>query len=505
FPLMGLALYEKPNLVPRLPQPSRMDFRLEWKPNLTFEEYCQNVAGIRRLIAQGDIYQLNYTWRLLTQGDFDSWQFFLAFAQEAPYAVYAVWDDWVICSASPELFFRLNGSHIETRPMKGTAPRGRWPEEDAEISKRLAFSEKDRAENVMIVDMVRNDVGRIAETGSVKVASLFEIEKYPTVWQMTSTVCAKVNTSISGILQALFPAASITGTPKCRSMQRIADLETTPRRIYTGSVGYILPKRRAQFNVAIRTVLYNRREQTAEYGVGGGIVWDSYPKKEHQECLVKAAVLYRRPISFDLFETLLWRPNDGYILFDYHLERLQRSADYFDYRYDLQKIRRQLYEQSRRLQREPHKVRLFLSACGNIRIDSEPLPPDWMKFGPLIPAKEPIDSSNVFLFHKTTFRKVYEAAQSAAPKGYEILLYNESEEVTETTTANVAFEIEGVLYTPPIKCGLLAGTFRRFLLERGLVVEKIISLQDLANVQSVYLFNSIRGLQKVKLACQGVN
>ncbi|MCB0294853.1 MAG: chorismate-binding protein, partial [Calditrichaeota bacterium] len=196
-----------------------------------------------------------------------------------------------VCSVSPELFFRLDGALLTSRPMKGTASRGRYPAEDRARAEWLRNSQKNRAENTMIVDMIRNDFGRIAATGSVTVPSAYDIERYPTAWQMTSTVTARSSASPAQILAALFPCASITGAPKARTMAIIGELETTPRKLYTGSIGFFSPQRRAQFNVAIRTVLIDRRSSRAEYGVGGGIVWDSAADEEFAETRTKAKVL----------------------------------------------------------------------------------------------------------------------------------------------------------------------------------------------------------------------
>ena len=281
--------------------------------------------------------------RLNSEFSGGEWDFFLNLAQtQNKYAAYIDTGRYVICSASPELFFKLDGNKIYSHPMKGTAKRGRTTLEDKEQAEWLHNSLKNRAENVMIVDMIRNDLGRIAEIGSVQVPELFTIEKYPTLFQMTSTVQAKTNASLDEIFSALFPCASITGAPKVSTMNIIAELETTPRKIYTGSIGYISPNRKAQFNVAIRTALIDRENKTAEYGVGGGIVWDSTSADEYSEALLKARVLTERPRTFDLIETLLWTPEDGYFLREKHIARMQDSAEYFGFPFSREEFEHQL-------------------------------------------------------------------------------------------------------------------------------------------------------------------
>jgi para-aminobenzoate synthetase / 4-amino-4-deoxychorismate lyase len=266
----------------------------DWRQSVQPAEFHRAIARIKALIRSGDTYQVNYTYRLRAEFGGNPWHVFrqLIAPQAPPYGAYLDIGDWVICSASPELFFRLDGTRIKSRPMKGTATRGKTQAEDLQYAAALQASEKERAENVMIVDMVRHDLGRIARTGSVKVASLCEVEEYPTVWQMTSTVEARTSASLSEIFRALFPAASVTGAPKVRTMQIIAELERIPRRLYTGTVGFLAPGRRAQFNVAIRTLLMNRADGSAEYGVGSGITWDSDPEAEWQECRAKTEILY---------------------------------------------------------------------------------------------------------------------------------------------------------------------------------------------------------------------
>ncbi len=335
FPLVWFGLYDAPTELASLPAGSASGLsHLHWKPTVKPGHYRACIARIKKHISEGDTYQVNFTYRLRTECDADPWDLFLEMtaAHDPPYGAFIDTGQWAICSTSPELFFKLERNRLESRPMKGTASRGLWYEHDRQQAAALAASAKDRAENLMIADMVRNDMGRVAVTGSVHVPRLFTVEQFSTVWQMTSTVRAKTHASVADIFNALFPPSSITGAPKTRTMQIIADLESSPRRIYTGAIGFIAPGRRAQFSVAIRTLLINRPEQRAEYGIGGGIVWDSQPGSELEESRIKARILHRPPAAFDLLETILWTPERGFWLLPYHLRRLRQSAQYFGFK-----------------------------------------------------------------------------------------------------------------------------------------------------------------------------
>ena len=299
---------------------------------------------IKKHIADGDTYQVNYTFRL--EGSFagDPRGLFadLVASQEGRYAAFIRMGELVICSASPELFFRRAGRQLIARPMKGTVGRGRTLAEDRERSEALHASPKERAENVMIVDMMRNDLGRVAVVGTVTVPELLTLERYPTVWQMTSSVTAETDAPLDQIFSALHPSASVTGAPKVRTMEILKDLEPESRGVYTGAVGYVAPGGDAQFNVAIRTAVVDEGRGTVSFGVGSGIVWDSDAAAEYDECLLKGTVLGRAAAAFDLLETLRWTPDGGFFLLERHLRRLQESAEYFDFRCDPHAIREAL-------------------------------------------------------------------------------------------------------------------------------------------------------------------
>ena len=462
--------------------------------------------------ADGRTYQVNYTYRLRAPFSGDPWSFFMTLARKQPigYAAYLDIGSHLICSASPELFFRLNGHTVLSKPMKGTAPRGKTLSDDRANMAWLHDSEKNRAENVMIVDMIRNELGRLAEIGSVQVPQLFEIERYPTVLHMTSTVIAQTAASFTQIVSALFPCASITGAPKIRTMRIIADLETTPRGVYTGAIGYLAPDRAAlrtaQFNVAIRTVTIDRAAGQAEYGVGGGIVWDSDAADEYRECEIKTRVLTSSPIEFELLEALLWTPVidgtpvAGYFLLDRHVARLTDAADYFGFPFERAALIDRLEEVRRSLPAVDHKVRVALARSGALSITTAavsdiPRPPVQC----VALARNPIDSHDVFLYHKTSRRTVYERARAERPGCDDVILWNERGEITESCSANVVIDLNGELITPPIESGLLGGTFRSELLEQGQIVERVITIGMWRAARRVYLINSVRKWMDVTL------
>ena len=503
FPLLWFGLFPEPAVWEILPDGGTAadPASPSWESSVTQDEYERCFQTIREYIRSGDTYQVNLTYRLRANTAVDPWSLFLRIMRdhEAPYAAFVDTGEWAAVSASPELFFRLDGKRIESRPMKGTAPRGLWYEDDLQKAETLRSSEKERAENVMIADMVRNDLGRIAVCGTVHVPARFTVEKYPTVWQMTSTVCAETHASLEEILRALFPSASITGAPKRRAMEIIAELESSPRRLYTGAIGFAAPGHCSQFNVAIRTVLLHRDSGSAEYGVGGGIVWDSTAANELAESVVKAQVLRPGRPPFDLLETLLWSPEQGFYLLEYHLRRLAHSADYFGFALALLRVRKKLEELAADLPAAPHRIRLLVSRTGSIRCEADMADPDALRFFDIPLAASPVDSKDPFLYHKTTQRRIYEKALAARPGCNDVLLYNERGEITESTIANVACEIDGFLYTPPLRCGLLPGTYRAWLLDQRRVQEKVITVEEALRSPRVYLLNSVRGMQPIRI------
>ncbi len=471
-----------------------------WQPSLDYDTYHRALGRIKEAIAAGDTYQANYTFHLRADFDGEPWALFasLAAVQRADYCAYLDLGRFVICSASPELFFRLDGDFITSKPMKGTAPRGLSAADDRRQVEWLRQSEKNRAENVMIVDMIRNDLGRVARTGSVRVPELFTVERYPTLLQMTSTVTAETTAPLADILAATFPCASITGAPKVRTMALIRALEPEPRGVYTGAIGLIAPGRRARFNVAIRTAVIDRARGRATYSVGSGVVWDSDPAAEYDECLLKARVLQARSApatDFRLLESLRWTPDEGYFLLDRHIERLRDSAEYFRFPFDAEAVADALATRAAALA-APSKVRLLLDRAGRLTIEDAPLA-QGERPQPLVVglAAQPINANNTFLYHKTDRRQVYDEARASRPDCDDVLLWNGRGELTEAGASNLVLELDGRRYTPPVSSGLLPGTLRAQLLADGEIEERLLMREDLARATGVWLINSVRGRQ----------
>jgi para-aminobenzoate synthetase/4-amino-4-deoxychorismate lyase len=474
----------------------------EWQPSIDQAAYADAVRRIRQLIEAGETYQINYTFRLTTEFSGDPLALLrdLDAAQDGPWGAYVDDGRHAICSASPELFFRLEGDRLECRPMKGTMARGLWAAADRAQAARLRASEKNRAENVMVVDMVRNDLGRIARTGTVEVTSLFEVERYPLQWQMTSSVRARASAGLPEVFASLFPSGSVTGPPKHRSISIIRELESRARGIYTGAIGYLSPRGRGHFNVAIRTIAIDRQRGEAEFGVGSGIVWDSVERDEYEECRLKASILLKPPPfsyaagphpDFQLLETIGWTQAGGFALLPRHLDRLRESAACFGFECDVDEVGRLLANAVTDLA-GPSKVRVLVSRDGAIVCEGIDLaaPASPLR---LALAVEAVDPQNVFLYHKTTRRTVHERAKQSRPDADAVLLWNVHGEVTEATEANVVLELDGEKVTPPIECGLLAGTLRAELLEQNAVTERRVRVADLDRATGLWLINSVRG------------
>jgi para-aminobenzoate synthetase/4-amino-4-deoxychorismate lyase len=511
LPLLWFGLFPPPRRV-ALPDPAP-PAPAHWQPSVTPDAYRAAFDRIRRHIHAGDAYQVNLTYRLRSEiGDQRSavgkqtslLPLFarLVAAQNAAYGACVATPRWALCSASPELFFSLDGTRLASRPMKGTAPRGLTLAEDRSHAAALRASEKNRAENLMIVDMVRNDLGRVAIPGSVTVPELFALEKYPTVWQLTSTVLAETHAPAAEIFAALFPAASITGAPKSSAMRIIAANEADPRGFYTGSVGFIAPGRRAQFNVAIRSLLIGG-DGAAEFGTGGGVVWDSECALEQSECRTKARILGASAEPFSLLETMLWTPAEGVALLENHLSRLADSAEYFDVPVALDAVRTRLLALGDSLPQAPHRVRLLVARDGAATLETAPVdaaPPPRLPAAPLrvALAPRPVDRDDPFLYHKTTRRRVYEEALAACPGFDDALLWNAAGEITESTRANVVAELDGRRVTPPVRCGLLPGTLRQHLLDTGAIEERVLTRDDLRRATALFLVNSLRGWMPVE-------
>jgi para-aminobenzoate synthetase/4-amino-4-deoxychorismate lyase len=491
LPLLWFGIYEAHHPAPE--SLAAGDWRVgTWEASVGEADYRAAIARIREHIAAGDTYQVNYTFPLQAtfEGGAEDWFHALRAAQRSENAAYIDTGRHVVLSASPELFFALDGDTLTTRPMKGTRPRGRSSEEDLALAAALADSPKDRAENVMIVDLLRNDLGRISPAGAVTVPRLFEVERYDTVWQMTSTVATNTTASVPEIFRALFPCGSVTGAPKIATSRIIRDIEAHPRGVYCGAAGWWGPERQAHFNVAIRTVVIDRETATAHYHVGSGITWDSDPAEEYRECFDKAALLTHRPPEFALLETLLWEEG-AYYLLEEHLARLEASAAYFGYPCERARVENALHEA---VAQNPARarVRLTLSATGVIEVTLAEAPEPGAPMHAVI-AAQPIDRNDVFLYHKTTHRRVYDDARAQHPEVEDVILWNAAGEVTESTIANIVVEIGGIRYTPPVSCGLLPGALRAHLLKTGEIRERVITVDELRHAARAWLINSVRG------------
>ncbi|MBN1308312.1 MAG: aminodeoxychorismate synthase component I [Chitinispirillaceae bacterium] len=504
MPLLWFGIFGKPLEAQIVPPGSACNADPQWRPTIAPEEYRTAVDRIKEYIAQGDTYQVNYTFRLRARFEHDPWNYFRLIVHSHP-VPYATWIDagrYKVCSFSPELFFRLDGERITVQPMKGTSRRGRFTGEDLLLGERLQRDAKERAENIMIVDMVRSDLGRIAATGSVSVPELCAIRHYRSIVQMVSTVRAEVTAPLHAIFTALFPCASITGAPKIRTSRIIRELESTPRHIYCGAIGWCAPRRRACFNVAIRTLLFDGERKTAEYGTGSGIVWESDGEREYEECRLKAVIVASQPPDFRLLETLLWTPGEGYFLFEPHLDRLMDSATYFSFRVDGDEVLHVLTEQAASFESVMRRVRLLVDRTGAINVESSPLRSEGVTERDTIElylAERPVDSTDCFLFHKTTRRNQYDALRREFPAGDDLLFRNERGEITETIIGNIVVQIDEKLYTPLVKSGLLAGVFRGELLAQGTIREKNLTINDLLTASRIFRINSVRKWEECRL------
>ena len=468
--------------------------------SITEREYKSNINAIKRLIEAGDTYQVNFTAELTFPCVAPPVEVFCALMERQPvaYGAYLNFGNTHVVSASPELFFRLENGWIITQPMKGTAPRGKDGKEDAKIAAWLQQDEKNRSENLMIVDLLRNDLGRICKMGTVAVEELFSVERYKTLFQMTSKIRGKLKsgTSYYDIFRALFPCGSVVGAPKVRTMQIIRELEQRSRGIYTGAIGFIAPDGEAIFNVAIRTLLL--RDGIAKMGLGSGIVHDSDAKAEYDECRLKAAFVSQRAPEFQLLETILW--DREYFLLEMHMERIAASAQYFDFPFDAKEATCMLDRETQKFEPEVrHKVRMLLDNLGTIHIESAILG-DPAREVAIVVSGERVNSSDLFLRHKTTNRPLYNRAyDDATHAGFDDALFlNEKGEVTETAIHNIFVEKGGLLLTPPVESGALPGVYRQHRLKLH-PEDRVtsIKLEDMVSADRVFVCNSVRGMRQV--------
>ncbi len=479
------------------------------RANVTEAQFVDAIERIRDYIAAGDTYQVNYTYRL----HFDAFGSLFALYQRlrarqpVPYGALIGFEDGrAVLSLSPELFVRREGDVLTARPMKGTAPAASDDAENARRAAALSADPKNRAENLMIVDLLRNDIGRVAVTGSVEVPKLFEVTRFSSVLQMTSTVQARVrpDASLADIFNALYPCGSITGAPKKRTMEIIAELEPEPRGIYTGAIGWFAPGGDFCLNVPIRTLTLQAPQDGVRkgvMGVGAGIVYDSEPHDEFAECQLKARFLTGLSNDFELFETMHATHEAGPRHVERHLQRLEASARYFGFAWDAAAARAYLTLACQALPPgQPHRLRLAMNAAGAFAVQTGQLAPLQEPVGLLL-ASERTDSSDLFLRHKSTLRERYDAAWKAAEAqgAFDQLFFNERDELTEGGRSNVFLRTGGLWITPPLSSGMLPGVMRAVILEAWGAQERVVTRDMLLAAEEIVVCNSLRGAMRARL------
>jgi para-aminobenzoate synthetase / 4-amino-4-deoxychorismate lyase len=471
----------------------------KWQSDTSEAMFAEKVESIRRDIREGRFYQVNYTTTLSASFDGDAKAFYRALQAAQPNGYHAFIDtgEATLLSVSPELFFSLRDGVVTTQPMKGTAPRGDTASEDAAFADYLTHSEKERAENLMIVDLLRNDLSRIAKPNSVEVPHLFSLHALPSVWQMTSTIRATLRDEVDlhEIFSALFPCGSITGAPKVEAMKAIRELELAPRGAYCGAIGYVAPNGVACFNVGIRSVWIEGERATC--GVGSGITYDSTPEGESAELQYKARFVRRASKPFSLFETI--RLEEGaFWMIERHLDRMEKSARHFRFQWQRVAAMSELDALKRQYPRGVWRIRLTSDRQGVTSAEAFAMPET-----PALPmfrlASSPVSSADEFLQHKTTRREVYELHAPPTDSAFDTLLYNERGELTEFTRANLVIDYRGERLTPPLTSGLLNGTLRDELIALGDVREAVLTQQHLAGADRIWWVNGLRGEVEVFL------
>jgi para-aminobenzoate synthetase/4-amino-4-deoxychorismate lyase len=460
--------------------------------DISYEEYAKSLTEIKNQIALGNTYEVNYTYDysvFSALAGFDLCNQILA-NQKTPYNAYIKNKYEEVLCFSPELFFTLDGNIVSTKPMKGTVKRGATAEEDAQNIEFLQNDIKNRAENVMIVDLLRNDLGKIAKTGTVNVDKLFEIETHKTLHTMTSTISAEIkdSTTLYDIFEAIFPCGSITGAPKISTMEIIDRVESGKRNIYCGAIGLISPEETI-FSVPIRILQRSVGQNHYKYRVGGAIVWDSSIADEWDETLVKMKFLNHEGV-FRLVETI--KAKDGeFVLGQDHFTRMQKSALELGFKFndDLFSLKPQ----------KDGMVRVLLSRVGDFEVQYLPLVES--KTNKIKLSNTPVDTKEKLLYHKTTYRPWYDDAMAQIKQGevYDVIFVNEKGELTEGARTNIVLEIGGELYTPPVSCGLLNGILRQGMIDNGEVQEKVLYPCDLDKADNIYCINSVRGKMRVEL------
>ncbi|AOP32490.1 aminobenzoate synthetase [Leptospira tipperaryensis] len=500
LPFLYFGVFHKPEILQTIEEtPSKsFGFQISSLPNQ--KEYFRNLKLIREKLFQGEIYQINYTDQILFDFEGDILSFYNTLINRQPVA-YGSWiriQNQDILSFSPELFFEKQGRNLITKPMKGTYPRGKNEFEDEKNIQLLKNSEKEKAENLMITDLMRNDLGKISRKGSVQVQELFSVEKYKTILQMTSTIRSELSDGIncSDIFRELFPGGSITGAPKLRAMELIQELEK-PRGIYTGAIGVIQPNSNAVFSIAIRTLEIS--DGKGKLGIGSGITWDADPEKEWLEILEKAKFFSEAPRNFYLFETILYKNRIFYFQKE-HKKRIKDSAETLNFPFSEEGWNSCLQEiASTCKEANSYRIKISLDTSGNFSFEHSILS-SFQKKGSLQISRTRMNSSSEFRKHKTNLREVYdrEGNQSRNSSHLDVIFLNEKNEITEGSIANLFLKVGDSYFTPPLSSGILPGIYRNRLLQRKGFYERSLSLDDLKSSESVFLCNSLRGILRVR-------
>jgi len=522
FPLLYFEVFEKATSPKQ--KPKTLQSNLTPTPSIDYATYANAIEQIKEEITSGNTYELNYTYdyKITTEMDgFDLYQSILP-NQITPYNAYIKNEYEEILCFSPELFFELKNNKIKTKPMKGTVKRGESSEQDKKNIEFLKNDIKNRAENVMIVDLLRNDLGKIAKTGTVKVDKLFEIETHKTLHQMTSEISAELpdGTTLFEIFEAIFPCGSITGAPKINTMKIIDELEVGSRNVYCGAIGLITPEKTV-FSVPIRTLQKKNTEDFYSCRVGGAIVWDSTPKDEWEETLTKIEFLTNGSNNSDeteksgaksqdktleslkqkalnevkLVETILVEKKEVKYK-DEHFARMKKSAKELGFKFAPWEPKKGKRKKDKE---ETYILRILLSKNGNFETQHHHL--SEIKTNRVTISKTQIDSSEKLLYCKTTYRPWYDEAKEKikAGKVFDEIFFNEKGELTEGSRSNVLLQIDGELFTPSVASGLLKGVLRQKMLKTGGITEKKLYLDDLQNAEKVFCINSVRGIVEVEV------
>lgn len=501
MPLIWFGLFKNPskNHAPDTHEPFEIG---KWEISVSKSQYKQDFDKIMAAIHKEEVKEINYTAPFYTHFKGNSFAYYqqLKAAQNSRYSAFLSIYGFDILSVSPELFLEIDQNEIHIRPMKGTAHRGLTYEQDVQQKKWLENSSKNKYENSLTIAAMMQELESITVPHSISTYDSFSIEKYPTLYQMTSAAKGEINPSIHTmeVIKTLFPCISIAGVPKEKGIHLISQIENTPREVYCGTIGYITPDKNAVFNVPIRTVWIDQVQKRAHYNAGGAVTQYSHANEEYEEILTKAKVITWKQPDFQLLETMALYEGEFFLL-EKHIKRLKKSATYFDFPFPLQEIKYKLQKIRESHSKDNLRVRMTVSKGGNSEIETVPLPKNNNETQKVALAKSPIQKENIFYYHKTTNRALYENFKKPFENYFDVLLWNEDNEITECTLGNIVIEMEGKLYTPPVSSGLLAGTFRDFLLKKGEIIERKIFKNELQTATQCWLINSVRKWVKIEV------